>query len=162
MDVVRYAYEEKVMRIYNKHVVRGLAAGFACIAALPYAASAAPGGDKGTALSATADVAEIRCTSETEAEVDLVAELKTTGSVDSAVVYLSIDSGEPFQAGLINPRDFVHTGRIKTAEILLTNTLTNGEHTIQVCFTQSGSQGRTPKATCAVPVAVTVDCAADS
>lgn len=162
VDVCRYIYKEKVMRKYNKHLLLGLAAGFASITALPYAASAAAGANKGTALSATAGIAEIRCTSETEAEVDLLAELTTTGSVDSALVYLSIDSSEPVHAGTINPQDFVHTGRIKTAESLLTNTLTNGEHTIQACFTQSGAQGRPSKATCAEPVTFTVDCAADS
>jgi hypothetical protein len=79
--------------------------------------------------------------------------------VDSTAVYISIDSAEPFQATTITPRDFVHTGRIKTAEELVTNTLTNGEHTIQACFIQSGAQGRAPKTVCADPVAVTVNCA---
>jgi len=147
------------MRVFNKGLFRGLAVGFACTTALPYSAFAAPGANKGTALSATSNVAEITCSSETEAEVDLLNTLTTTGSVDSAVVYISIDSGEPVEAGTISPRDFVHTGRIKTAEQLATNTLTNGDHTIQACFVQSGAQGRTSKTTCSDAVTFTVDCA---
>lgn len=149
------------MKVLTTRFSRYVIAGAACLAALPYGASAAPGGNKGTALSALSNIAEITCVNESEAEVDLWSQLTTTGSVDSAIVYISIDAEEPFQAATIAPQDFVHNGRIKTAEGITTHTLTNGEHTIQACFVQSGSQGRRSKSTCAEPVTFTVDCATD-
>jgi hypothetical protein len=64
--------------------------------------------------------------------------------------------------GIIQPQDYSHEGRIKTAGYALSVSLPNGEHTVQVCFTQSGAQGREPKTTCAAPVTVIVDCAPDN
>jgi hypothetical protein len=121
--------------------------------------AASTGGDQGTSLSATAAVTATTCTSEQEAQVDLSATLTTTGSVDSALITVSVDGGEATQVGSIQPQDFSHDGRIKTASSALSVSLANGEHTVLVCYTQSGAQGREPKQTCAAPVTVTVDCA---
>jgi hypothetical protein len=149
------------MKVLSTRFSRYAIAGAACLAALPYAASAAPGANKGTALSAFSEVAEITCINESEADVDLWTQLTTTGSVDSAIVYISIDGDEPFKAATIAPQDFVHNGRIKTAEGITTHTLANGEHTLQACFVQSGAQGRASKSTCAEAVKFTVNCVAD-
>jgi len=124
--------------------------------------TAARGTDNGTSLSATAAVTANTCTSEEEAQVDLGGVVTTTGSVDSVIITAAVDGGAPVQMGLIRPQDFAHDGRIKTASYALSLSLPNGEHTVQVCFTQSGSQGREPKATCAAPVTVVVDCAPDN
>lgn len=118
--------------------------------------------DQGTSLSATAAATAITCTSEEEAQVDLAGTVTTTGSVDSVIITAAVDGGAPVEMGLIRPQDFEHDGRIKTAAYALSLSLPNGEHSIQVCFTQSGSQGREPKMTCAAPVVVVVDCAPDN
>ncbi|MDY7229610.1 hypothetical protein [Hyalangium rubrum] len=125
-------------------------------------ATAARGTDNGTSLSATAEVTANTCTSEEAAQVDIAGTVTTTGSVDSVIITASIDGGDRVQMGLIQPQDFLHDGRIKTAGYALSVSLPNGEHTVQVCFTQSGSQGREPKETCAAPITVVVDCAPDN
>jgi len=125
-------------------------------------AGAAAQGDQGTSLSATAATTALTCTSEEEAQVDIGGVVTSTGSVDSVIITASINGGAPAQMGLIRPQDFSHDGRIKTASYSLSLNLPNGEHTVQVCFTQSGSQGREPKQTCAAPVTVVVDCAPDN
>jgi hypothetical protein len=123
------------------------------------AGASARGEDNGTSLSATAETTAVTCTSEEEAQVDLAGTVTTTGSVDSVIITAAIDGGAPVQVGIIRPQDFSHDGRIKTAGYAASFDLPNGEHTIQMCFTQSGSQGREPKYTCAAPVTVVVDCA---
>lgn len=122
-------------------------------------AASTGGNDEGTSLSATAAVTATTCTSEQEAQVDIATTVTTTGSVDSAIVTASVDGGAATQVGIIQPQDFSHDGRIKTASFALSLSMANGEHSVQVCFTQSGAQGREPKQTCAAPVTVTVDCA---
>jgi hypothetical protein len=126
------------------------------------AGAAARGEDQGTSLSATAATTATTCTSEEEAQVDIGGTVTSTGSVDSVIITVSVDGGAPAQMGLIQPQDYSHDGRIKTASYSLSLSLPNGEHTIQVCFTQSGSQGREPKTVCAAPVTVVVDCAPDN
>lgn len=124
--------------------------------------AAARGEDNGTSLSATAANTATTCTSEEAAQVDIGGTLTSTGSVDSAIITVSVDGGEATQMGIIQPEDFSHDGRIKTASYALSLSLANGEHSVQVCFTQSGSQGREPKQVCAAPVTVVVDCAPDN
>ena len=126
------------------------------------AGTAARGEDNGTSLSATAGTTAVTCTSEEGAQVDLAGTVTTTGSVDSVIITASVDGGAPVQMGIIRPQDFSHDGRIKTAGYAASFDLPNGEHTIVMCFTQSGSQGREPKHTCAAPVTVIVDCAPDN
>ena len=123
--------------------------------------SAAGGGkgDNGTALSATASAGEVTCTSPEGGSVTVSGVLTTTGAVDSAEIRVSVDGGASTLRGIIQPRDFVHDGRYKNAAYSLDFDLSNGTHTISVCFVQSGSQGREPKQVCAAPVTVVVDCA---
>jgi hypothetical protein len=115
--------------------------------------------DNGTSLTAAAEAGAPECTSTSSATVTLSGTLTTTGSVDSATITASIDGGAPSSIGVIQPQDFSHAGRIKTASYSFTFELENGTHTITLCFTQSGAQGRYPKSVCAAPVTVTVDCA---
>jgi len=115
--------------------------------------------DRGTEIFAgTATVVSQTCNGGT-GSVTLAGTLTTTGSVDSAEITASVNGGAATQVGVINPQDFVHDGRVKTAEYSVTiDGLPNGTNTIQVCFDQSGSQGREPKHTCADVVVVVVNC----
>lgn len=115
--------------------------------------------DQGTEIFAgTATVVDQTCNNGT-GSVTIEGTLTTTGSVDSAEITASINGGTATQVGVIDPQDFVHDGRVKTASYSVTiDNLPNGTDTIEVCFTQSGSQGREPKHTCADVVVVVVDC----
>lgn len=117
--------------------------------------------DQGTEIFAgTATVIDQECDGETGVVI-IGGTLTTTGSVDSVEIRASIDGGEEDLVGLILPQDFVHDGRIKTAEYAVTISLPSGTHSVEICFYQSGSQGREPKQTCADPVTVVVDCEAN-
>jgi hypothetical protein len=119
--------------------------------------------DNGTELTATAQVAgEPVCTSETEAQVSLAGTVSTTGSVDSVIITVKLDDGDALTLDTLEPQDFTHEGRDKTASYAVSVAVPNGTHTLTVCFTQSGAQGREPKTTCAAPVTVTIDCASDN
>ncbi|MEW5848345.1 MAG: hypothetical protein AB2A00_06000 [Myxococcota bacterium] len=115
-------------------------------------------GDLGTRLTATAEASPVECTSLQSGVVGISGILETTGSADSAVIRVAVDGGSPVQMGTIQPQDFVHNGRIKTANYALELSLANGSHVVQVCFEQSGAQGRLPKSVCATPVSVEVQC----
>jgi hypothetical protein len=115
--------------------------------------------DSGTRLFGDGGITDLVCTSETTASVTLAGELLTTGSVDSAVISRSIDGGERVDIGVIQPQDFQHDGRGKSAAWSDTMQLDNGTYSIYYCFTQSGAKGRLPKQTCTTPMTVTVDCA---
>jgi hypothetical protein len=117
--------------------------------------------DQGTTLFGDGGVTDLVCTSDTQASVSLGGELVTTGSVDSAVITRSIDGGVLTEIGTIQPQDFQHSGRTKTAAWSDTLVLSNGTHSIYYCFTQSGAKGRLPKQTCTTPISVTVDCSPD-
>jgi hypothetical protein len=123
-------------------------------------AGAQPGelDDNGTELTATAEVTATTCTSETEAQVSLGGTVGTTGSVDSVIITAAIDGGDRVELTTLLPQDFEHEGRDKTATYAVDVTLPNGTHTVELCFTQSGSQGREPKTTCATPISVVIDC----
>lgn len=129
--------------------------------AITFFAASASAADNGTALTATGAVASIACINDGEAIVTINAQLTTSGSVDSAEVTLSVDGGSEISVGTISPRDFVHDGRTKTAAFTDSVTLGNGTHTLQYCFTQSGSQGREPKQVCLTLTDIVVDCAPD-
>lgn len=133
---------------------------FAAFAAprVPRVGFEAPGHDNGTYLMADLAVGEVTCDTADSATVQLGASLVTSGSVDSAEVMLSVDGGEAVQIGVIEPQDFVHDGRMKTADWSGEISLGNGDHQVVLCFVQSGAKGRTPKQTCGL-VDVSVDCA---
>lgn len=117
--------------------------------------------DNGTELTATAEVTATTCTSETEARVSLGGTVSTTGSVDSVIITAAIGDEDRVELATLRPQDFEHDGRDKTAAYAVDVVLPNGTHTVELCFTQSGAQGREPKMTCAAPVTVVVDCASD-
>lgn len=115
--------------------------------------------DNGTRLTAFNEVTGISCIDTETADVAIDGELTSTGSVDSAIITVSVDGGEATQVGVINPKDFSRGGRVKTAPYALSLALPNGEHSVEVCFIQSGAQGRNPKGICADAVTAVVDCA---
>src|SRR5262249_52909498 len=115
--------------------------------------------DDGTTLSATATAGAPVCTSANSADVTISGVVTSTGSVDSAIMTASIDGAPAVQEGIIEPTDFTHHGRIKTADYSLTLSLSNGTHTILVCFTQSGAPHRMPKTACAPLLTIVVNCA---
>lgn len=126
------------------------------------ASSAQAQGDNGTALSATGTLDSVECTSTEEATVSLSGVLTSTGSVDSAIITASVNGGEPVEMGIINSEDFSRGGRVKTASYAVSLSLPNGTHSVELCFTQSGSQGREPKRACVTVEPVTVACAAEN
>jgi hypothetical protein len=115
--------------------------------------------DQGTEIFAgTATVVDQECNGGT-GSVTIEGTLTTTGSVDSAEILATINGGTATQVGVIEPEDFVHDGRTKTASYSVTiDGLPNGSNTIEICFNQSGSQGREPKYTCAEVLVVVVAC----
>lgn len=115
--------------------------------------------DNGTGLSASCTPGDVQCTSDSGGTVTLSGTVTSTGSVDSVVITASINGGEETQVGLIEPTDFSHDGRIKTVSYSVTLTLDNGTYSVELCFTQSGAQGRKPKRVCTAPITITVDCA---
>ena len=117
--------------------------------------------DQGTEIFAgTAQVIEQTCNGDT-GTVTIEGTLTTTGSVDSAEIRATINGGTPTVVGIIEPEDFVHNGRIKTAQYSVTIELPSGTNSVSICFYQSGSQGRDPKQTCAETLVVVVDCSSD-
>lgn len=115
--------------------------------------------NQGTEIFAgTADVTGQTCNNGT-GSVTIEGTLTTTGSVDSAEITATVNGGTATLVGTIEPQDFVHDGRVKTAPYSITiDNLPNGTDTIQVCFDQSGSQGRESKHTCADLLTVVVNC----
>ena len=113
--------------------------------------------DNGTRLRASEPLVVIHCGGNGQAQVDLSGTLTSTGSVDSADITYSINGGGAVPAGVINPQDFVHSGRTKTAPYNVTLTLPDGIYSVEICFTQSGAQGRLPKQDCTT-VAFQVNC----
>jgi len=119
--------------------------------------------DRGTEIFAgTAEVTGQSCNNGT-GSVTIEGTLTTTGSVDSAEITASVNGGTAAQVGVIEPQDFIHDGRVKWAPYSITiDGLPNGTNTVEICFYQSGSQGREPKQTCADVVVVVVDCSSCS
>jgi hypothetical protein len=117
--------------------------------------------DNGTRLTAATGAASVQCLSEDEALVDLTTTITSSGSVDSAEIWTSIDKSEFIVSGWIEPQDFVHNKRHKTAVSSFSEALKNGEHSITSCFVQSGSDGRTPKKTCSPVANFVVSCGND-
>lgn len=121
----------------------------------------AAGGDQGTELSATAALGGTVCSAGSGTST-LTGTVSTTGSVDSVEISAQIDGSARTGVGEIAPQDFSHDGRNKTAPYSVALPLSNGTHSVVLCFTQSGAQGREPKEVCAPPVEVTVACSSCS
>jgi hypothetical protein len=130
------------------------------VASTDSAAVSTGANDSGTSLSVTTSEAAIECLAdESGADVSLSYTVTSTASADSAVISAIVDGGET-QIGEIasGAAGWSMDGRIKTATGAASFTLANGDHTIQICATQSGARGRLPKRACSSAVAVTVDC----
>lgn len=152
------------MSIHRSPVFVALAAGVLLAASaaaaplIPRNVLQGPGHDEGTYLMAELVAGEVQCQDAESGSVTLSTTLFTNGSVDSAEVWLSVDDGPAAQIGVIQPQDFVHDGRIKSAPFAGEVSLSNGEHSLTLCFEQSGAKGRTPKRVCGT-VEVSVACA---
>jgi len=118
------------------------------------------GQNNGTRLTAAVGPSSIQCLSTNGALVDITTTITSAGAVDSAEIRTSLN-GEPIStSGWIQPQDFVHSGRFKTATASFSEVLENGSHTVQSCYAQSGSDGRLSKQTCASASSFEVNCAA--
>lgn len=116
-------------------------------------------GDQGTELSVTAAVDSNVCTAAgTGAVVGFSGAVGTTGAVDSVEISAQLDGGARQTLDTLVPQDFEHEGRNKTAPYSVTLSVPNGTHSVVLCFTESGSQGREPKEVCAAAVEVVVAC----
>ncbi len=115
---------------------------------------AVQGEDNGTELFAQVTLGVAHCDGGS-ALVPLQVVLTTTGAVDSALidVVLRVDRGTPRTLATVEPQDFDHFGRVKTATFTLMSTVPTGARSLELCFVQSGAQGREEKQTC-VTVAI--------
>ncbi len=114
--------------------------------------------DNGTRLSAS-PVGATRCEGEGAPSVNITGTVTTTGSVDSVELVASIDGAEGQVVGEIAPQDFVHRGRFKDAAYTVQVSVPAGQHTLTMCFVQSGAQGREEKQVCAEAISLDVNCA---
>lgn len=115
--------------------------------------------NNGTKLTAASAAASIQCIDSNSALVDISTTVTSSGSVDSAAIRTSIDGNTAATTGWIEPQDFVHNGRYKTAVASFSQVFENGSHTVSSCYVQSGSDGRITKQTCAATSSFSVDCA---
>ena len=115
-------------------------------------------GDEGTLLEGTATAGPVTCTGTTGGTVDISGTIHTTGSVDSVQVTAAINGGAASQVLVLGPQDFNHEGRHKYANYTVNLSLPNGTNTVEICFVQSGSQGREPKMFCAPALTIPVAC----
>lgn len=122
-----------------------------------WAASTKP--NSGTQLTAASDAASIQCLDNDTALVDIATTVTSSGAVDSAEIKIAIDGDVPKTSGWIDPQDYIHNGRYKTAVSSFSQVFQNGSHSYSSCFVQSGAHGRLSKQTCAAPVNFEVSCA---
>jgi hypothetical protein len=114
--------------------------------------------DNGTELLATAEAGAPVCSGTNSGSVPTTGIVSTNGSVDSVQITASVDGNTATTVGTLQPEDFTHDdGRYKSASYSVSVPVTNGDHVIELCFIQSGSQGREPKKVC-VTVSTTVSC----
>lgn len=116
--------------------------------------------NRGTTLSVATSEPTIECSEDgTSADVSLGYTVTSTGSADSADVTGTVD-GATTTIGTIasGAQGWTIDGRIKTAAGEVSYTLANGEHTISICATQSGGNGRASKTGCSDTITVVVDC----
>jgi len=118
--------------------------------------------NNGTRLTAVADEPVIECLDYQRAMVELNTTVTTSGSVDSAEILAIIDGQAPRISGWVEPQDFKHDQRYKSAVVSFAEVFANGAHTVQSCYNQSGSDGRTLKRVCAQTVGFNVSCAPEN
>ncbi len=117
--------------------------------------------DEGTRLSVATGEAAVSCDADgLGASVSLSYTVSSIAAADSAVVTASVDAGDELQIGAIasGTAGWTFDGRTKTATGVASFSLDNGDHTLVICVTQSGANGRLPKRTCSALVNVKVDC----
>jgi hypothetical protein len=144
----------------NGMKIRSLVLISALMACSEYQTSQTEQHDEGTELSVVGlTVGDPVCNGDDTGTISLTGVLETTGSVDSALVTLSVNGAAPTTIDVIPPGGFIdRDGRIKDAPFVESVTLDNGTHTLQLCFVQSGSQGREEKKVCTDVLTVVVDC----
>jgi hypothetical protein len=107
------------------------------------------GNGSGTAIYVVQVLSSLRIAdSHSGAQIAYSFEVTTTGSTDSAIVTAAINGGAATQVGVIQPQDFNHGIRNKTASYACTLGFPYGYASVQFCFVQSGAQGRESKETC--------------
>lgn len=119
--------------------------------------------DQGTTLSVTAAEASLTCAPEGgSASVGISYTVTSTAAADSADLTAIVDGGAETSIGTIasGSAGWTFDGRIKTATGTATFNLANGDHTIVICATQSGANGRLPKRACSDAIAVSIACEA--
>src|SRR5574341_843614 len=131
------------------------------LAALASSASASDAG--GTALSVTGAVAANVCRSDgSGADVMIAGILTSSASASPVTVTLSVDGGQANQIDTIPSTSWVQgAGPIKTVSYSYTVFLVNGDHTLDFCFEQPGTNGRPSKKICLTQVTVNVYCTAN-
>ncbi len=115
--------------------------------------------DNGTALSVSVDGTSYACDDDGEsAAVTVEFTVTSTAAANGAELTASIDGGAELGIGAITSGDWTSDGRTKSADGTATFSLAEGTHTIVICATQSGANGRPPKHACSVAAIVEVDC----
>lgn len=112
--------------------------------------------DNGTRLTAS-PVGATRCDGDSPS-VSVTGTVTTSGSVDSVDLLASLDGAEGQVVGHIDPQDFVHRGRYKDAAYTVSVNVPTGQHSLTLCFVQSGAQGRDEKQVCAEAISLDVGC----
>lgn len=115
--------------------------------------------NNGTKLTAVTDAATIQCVDNDSALVEFTTTVTSSGAVDSAEIKTVLDGNDPFISGWIEPQDFIHNGRFKTAVVPFSQVLDNGVHTVFSCYEQSGADGRLLKRVCTTPKTFEINCA---
>jgi hypothetical protein len=117
--------------------------------------------DNGTRLSVSIDETAFVCDEDGKsAAVSVDFTVTSTAAADSAELTASIDGGADLAIGTIESgaAGWTFDGRTKTADGSATFSLSEGTHTIVICATQSGANGRLPKRSCSVAAVVDVEC----
>ncbi len=114
--------------------------------------------DNGTRLGTAPPAGPVACAGPNMGTIALSGTLTSTAAADTAVITVSIDVAAETQVGVITPQDFSKGGRDKSAPYSVNLNLPNGVHTVTLCFTQNGAQGRHPKRVCSAPITETVNC----
>jgi hypothetical protein len=120
-----------------------------CLSLWVSAASVAQA-DNGTQLGIAASVGSYTCSGDNKsADTHIDVTVTSTGSAAPADVLVSTDGGATFTQQ-VTISDWSHSGRNKSAELTLSETLlANTATQFKVCVTQPGSNGDPDKSACA-------------
>jgi hypothetical protein len=117
------------------------------------------GADSGTYLSVTSALIGPTCTGPNLAEVTLDGVLKSTASSAWADVSATID-GVTTSIDEIQPTEYSKDGRTKTFAYSYSFELADGDHSVQICFTQPS--GKTRMTACTQAYTFTTSCPAET